>query len=246
MVRNNHTCEIRDAPDSFTLKPNTPNAPLFRSYGRGLHSGLPYEWRRSNDPPPFRPYGRWLHLYSSLPYEGGRPNEPPSRLLPPKVSPRCTVPCYLQTPLPFSSPMPCCSHLLEGPSLFLIPLPSLWVAQFPSPIQHAQSPLPSYDSHNFPPSLESATDSESDSPPFPESDTDTVASPFPSKSVYHPKSKGGVPCMVPVPPNFGGEPCYHQGPQLNTQLHGQRSQRISLLPGHQGKSHLVIFLLVCL
>ena len=68
--------------------------------------------------------------------------------------------------------------------------------------------------------LESATDSESDSPPFLELDTDSVVSQSPSESAYDADSKSEVPCMVPILPNVGGRPHYHHGPQLTTQLTG--------------------------
>ena len=39
-----------------------------------------------------------------------------------------------------------------------------------------------------------------------ESDTDSVASPYPSKSAYDASSRSKVPCMVPLPPNLGKRP----------------------------------------
>ena len=70
--------------------------------------------------------------------------------------------------------MHCPFLLLEDPSPFLTP-PPYELPNFPPPYD-MPNPPPSHDFHNFPPPLESATDSESDSPPFIESDTDSVAS----------------------------------------------------------------------
>ena len=99
---------------------------------------------------------------------------------------------------PFLPLISCFFQCLEGLFLFQNPSPFLWVAQFPSPvIWHAQSPPPSYASYNFSTPLESVTDSGCDSFGLSESDTDSVASPSPSKSAYNVNSKSEAPCWSP-------------------------------------------------
>ena len=152
MVSNNHTCDLREASDDFSPDSDMPNAPLFRLYESGLLSSSPDEGRRSSNPHPFRPYGKWSHLCSGLPYEGGRPYEPsPLGYYHPRFPP------YTPFLAPYgfcfpSPPIPCFFHLLEGLSPFLIlshpfevpnflphmtcPIcPSLlWLSRLPSPL----------------------------------------------------------------------------------------------------------------
>ena len=100
------------------------------------------------------------------------------------------------------------------------------------------------DSDEFPPPLESATDSEGS--PSLKSATNFLTFPSPSESAYDTDSKIEATPMVWVLPNSGSRLHYNYG-WIHQNLDINRgSQRTPVLFGHWGKLHLVNFLLVCL
>ena len=152
----------------FPLTLTLPVVPYWGHMGGGyLVVSLMRE--KSNDPTPFRPYGRGLHLHSGLPCQVGTPNKPPC---PGCYHPR--FPLDAPFPIPYKFHFPSPPYALLSPSIgrFLpIPNPLHMGCQFSLPLKwHDCSPHASYDSHNFPPpcDFESVTDSESDSPLFPD------------------------------------------------------------------------------
>ena len=101
------------------------------------------------------------------------------------------------------------------------------------------SPHP-HDFHNFPPPLESATDSWSHSPEPSESDTNSVATPFPSESAYDVEFETKVPWVVALPVNLGRRPHLNDGTKQTACHPGWGGQGISPLVSCWSKLHIVI------
>ena len=179
------------------------------------------------------------------------PTTLPSRPWPPKVSClskvpslKCTIPCSPWILFPISP-----NYALLFPSIRRsFPIPNSPPLPMSCPIS-----LPIYDMPNlplppwlsqFPSLLESVTDSESDSTPFPELDTDFVASLSPNRSAYGTNSEREVSYVVRVLPNFGSRPHYSHEPWQINRISCQGGKGILVLSSHWGKSYLVIFFLV--
>ena len=171
--------------------------------------------------PPPRPTAKWSLLSNYLPCEGRQFHEP--------YHPGCYNPRFSPDA---SFPYPLIPYFFlfwEGAFPFLS-LPSLPMSCPVSLSLHMTGPIspPSYDSHNFPPHLESVIDSRSDSPGLSESGTDSVASPSPSELAYDADSKNEVLYVVFLFPKFGGRPCYNVKQRPSVSFLDQRGQRIPL------------------
>ena len=120
----------------------------------------------------------------------------------------------------------------EGSYPFLSLLPFPMSCPVSLPLMTCLTSPSSYDCHYFLSTLESATDSGSDSPGLLESDTTSVAFLSPSGLAYDASSVSEVASVVPLPSNLGSRPCYNVKQRPTIRHLGQRGQGILMMLTH--------------